>query len=166
MLKNQDGGSSFLPSKKIGKGIENGTNNTYTGWPGLKHHKYIDAALRNGSDTYIFQDEWVYLWDSAKSGGNDEYHFPQGAVADGWPKKIIDVYGFKERVDTAFTYYFDNHAYFFNGSHFRKWDHKKGKLKPKKPINDLFRHLCNVFICKNMCPCISWDSTRSQKPCE
>ena len=132
----------------------------------MKHHKYIDAALHYQgsrehpeSHTYLFQDEWVYLWDSDKKTSNPEDHWPKGAVADGWPRKIKDVFpGVPNKIDTAFNYYFDDRVYFFKDRHFkvlkknmqnkRDTDRHKYKVKPgKKPTKEIFKNICNVKMC-------------------
>ena len=105
----------------------------------------------------------VYLWDSTKIV-QDEYHIPRGRVADGWPKKINDVFpGVPDNIDSAFHYYYDNKIYFFKGRYFYAWDKVKRRVKHQKPIKELWRNLCNLYMCNSKTktdPCRSWELNR------
>ena len=125
----------------------------------------------HNTETYIFQGNLVYLWDPINDtcGGT----LPKGAVVNGWPRKIVDVFDLPrelehQRFDTVFQNYFNSEVYFFYRSHFYAMSlMKSGKWinKEKKGISEVYKNVCDVYMCANYLPkrkCRSWVLTKKE----
>jgi len=153
---------------KVRSGIKKLGKNTYdVGFRGLKHHKYIDAAMvmnYQGKETsFIFQDDYVYKFDMLISEWNRNI-LPHEQTATGWPKKIADVFpGLPSNIDTAFTWAYDGRTYFFKGKYFYLWDPKNNKVDGLYLVSQ-WDHVCNIYLCQ-VAPqpiynCESWHLTK------
>ena len=117
-------------------------------------------------ETYIFQDDLIYLWDSTNDTCGGSY--PKGAVAKGWPKKIKDVFPIPKHlwhtpVDTVFQNYFTGKVTFFYGKYFYafEWQNttETWTTKGPKPTRQYYRNICNVYMCTEYLPdrnCRHW----------
>ena len=143
--------SQSLPQhwKNIGPGTDD-QGRRYTGWPGLRHYKKVDAVLHDyGENIFLFQDDQVYLWNSsAINPDNPPDHLPRGSVAQGWPRNIADVFpGVPGGLDTAFLYYYNRKIHFVKGDFFYTWDRTNKRAKGPHRVNEFWRNVCSDYVC-------------------
>ena len=171
------GNGGLLREQNIGPNGKTGDGKpSYYGWCGLRRYDSIDAMVRVFEDdirTYIFQDDLIYLWDSKNQTCGGKY--PEGAVAQGWPKKIKDVFPipkklWSRKVDTVFQNYLTKKVVFFYGKYFYafEWNNvaRLWKTKGPKKIMEYYRNICDIKMCAEYVPkghhCRSWDLTKKQ----
>ena len=148
--------------------------NGVVGFRGLRHSRYIDAAVgmwwEGKMTSFIFQDEWVYKWDKPAPSW-DRNVIPTDTVADGWPKITTTVFpGLPARIDTAFTWNYDYNTYFFKGKYMYIWDFKTNKADgPYYAFNKGWQNVCDIYQCQaapkqGVYRCESWDLTKKNCP--
>ena len=143
----------------------------HVGFRGLKHHRYIDAAMvmrykgARRRASFIFQDEWVYKWDLLDANW-DRHLIPSERVAKDWPKKISEVFpGLPNNIDTAFTWGVDGNTYFFKGEHQYVWNRRTNRVDGPTPFFNDWKDVCDVYLCQvapkpQVYQCESWELTK------
>ena len=140
------------------------------GWRGLKHFRYIDAAMNmmyEGKLTsFIFQDEWVYKWD-VDTMTHTRMLIPSEIPSPGWPKKSTDVFpGIPTRIDTALTWGYDGNTYFIKGQYQWIWNKKLKKAEgPYHVFKNGWKNVCDIYLCQvspkvRIYNCESWQLTK------